>query len=162
MPVIDVRESRHWHRAGNRQKRLRHHKWHASLSLQDVCDLRATCMQDRNTAPGNLSPMRRKMLLSGSIAFGRTIGTGAVLPLLPAPQEESQEYQRMKALISAFALLAFVGASTVPYAAQAQNSTSSAPSTTAKKAPAKKSTAKKTSKQKNPKPSSTSSAPKTM
>ena len=40
----------------------------------------------------------------------------------------------MKALISAFALLAFVGASTVPYAAQAQgassNSQSTAPSTT--------------------------------
>ena len=54
----------------------------------------------------------------------------------------------MKALISAFALLAFVGASTVPYAAHAQGSSSSNQSTTTtNKAPAK-STAKKTSKKK--------------
>lgn len=74
----------------------------------------------------------------------------------------------MKALISAFALLAFVGASTVPYVAHAQNTTN-APTTTApaKKAPAKKSTAKKkTTKKKTAKktskPSSTGAAPKTM
>ena len=71
----------------------------------------------------------------------------------------------MKALISAFALLAFVGASTVPFAAQAQGSSTTAP-TTAKKAPAKKSTAKKSTKKKTAskktsKPA-TSTAPKTM
>ena len=78
----------------------------------------------------------------------------------------------MKALISAFALLAFVGASTVPYVAHAQGQSSTpSTSTTNKSAPAKKSTAKKTAKKKSAtkktakktsKPSSTSSAPKTM
>ncbi len=76
----------------------------------------------------------------------------------------------MKALISAFALLAFVGASTVPYVAHAQNTTTNTQGTTTNKAPAKKSTAKKTTKKKStkktakktPKPRSTSSAPKTM
>ena len=73
----------------------------------------------------------------------------------------------MKALISAFALLAFVGASTVPYVAHAQGSTSApTTTTTAKKAPAKKSAAKKSTKKKTAtkktsKPS-TSTAPKTM
>jgi DNA end-binding protein Ku len=73
----------------------------------------------------------------------------------------------MKALISAFALLAFVGASTVPVVAHAQNTSTNAPTTTApaKKAPAKKSTAKKSTKKKSAKKTSkpsTSSAPKTM
>jgi hypothetical protein len=72
----------------------------------------------------------------------------------------------MKALISAFALLAFVGASTVPYVAHAQGSTSAPTTTTTKKAPAKKSAAKKSTKKKTAtkktsKPS-TSTAPKTM
>lgn len=70
----------------------------------------------------------------------------------------------MKALISAFALLAFVGASTVPYVAHAQSQTT-APTTTTKKAPAKKSSAKKSTKKKTAKKTSkpsSSSAPKTM
>jgi len=71
----------------------------------------------------------------------------------------------MKALISAFALLAFVGASTVPYVAHAQGQTTAPTTTTTKKAPAKKSSAKKTAKKKTSKKTSkpsSSSAPKTM
>ena len=71
----------------------------------------------------------------------------------------------MKALISAFALLAFVGASTVPYVAHAQGQTNAPTATTTKKAPAKKSSAKKTAKKKTSKKTSkpsSSSAPKTM
>ena len=88
-----------------------------------ACDLRATYAEDRKIAGGNLSPIRRNMLLFTGIAFARTNRDRCGVALLPAPQKEPQEYLRMKALISAFALLAFVGASTVPYVAHAQGST---------------------------------------
>ena len=75
----------------------------------------------------------------------------------------------MKALISAFALLAFVGASTVPYVAQAQGQSSTPSTSTTNKAPSTKSTAKKSTKKKSTKKTakktskpSSSAAPKTM
>lgn len=56
----------------------------------------------------------------------------------------------MKALITAFALLSFVAASTVPMMAQAQTQTHSQPAKPAKKA-TKKKAAKKTTKKKSAK-----------
>jgi len=48
-----------------------------------ACDLRATCAEDRKIEGGNLSPIRRNMLLFTRITFGRTIGTGAAMPSCP-------------------------------------------------------------------------------
>jgi len=53
----------------------------------------------------------------------------------------------MKALISALALLSFVGASTIPFVTAQAQAQSSTPDTT-KKAPAKKKAAKKSTKKK--------------
>jgi hypothetical protein len=78
--------------------------------------------------------------------MGRRFGqdrSGSKDPL-PTSSNNNQEFFRMKALISAFALLSFVAASTLPVLpAQAQAQTT-APTTT--KAPAKKAAAKKSTK----------------
>ena len=75
--------------------------------------------------------------------MGRRFGqdrSGSKDPL-PTSSNKNQEFYRMKALISALALLSFVAATTIPvFSAQAQAQTS-APTT--KKAPAKKKAATK-------------------
>jgi outer membrane biosynthesis protein TonB len=90
--------------------------------------------------------------------MGRRFGqdrSGSKDPL-PTSSNNNQEFFRMKALISAFALLSFIAASTIPVLpaqAQAQTPATMAPTTTkapaTKKAAAKKST-KKTAAKKAP------------
>jgi hypothetical protein len=81
----------------------------------------------------------------------RALGRITRRPLeLTTPTLQNQEL-RMKALITAFALLSFIAASTVPYVAQAQTSPTTPTTTTQQTTPHKAKTKKHTAKKKTTK-----------
>jgi hypothetical protein len=128
-----------------------------------MCDQSATRHKSRrNAAILRANPVAkscRRDNIPRDIAWAEgSARTGAAQSTLPTPSNNKSRSHRMKALISALALLSFVGASTIPYVispAQAQDAmtTTKKKGTTkkkAKKASAKKKTASKKKKAATP------------